>query len=72
MEMNKALNVLCYFNGYLVYQMSDNVVEVKLKVKTTVGKYILIKDLYTRTERYHPWDRADRRVHIHTRWERTP
>ena len=35
MEMNKVLNVSCDFNGYLVYQMSDNMVEVELKIKTT-------------------------------------
>ena len=37
--MNKALNVLCDFRGYLVCQMPDNVMEVELKVKTTMGKY---------------------------------
>ena len=72
MEMNKALNVSYNFNGYLVCQMPDNMVEVELKVKTMMGKYTLFKDFYTRTERYCPWDRADRRVHIHTRRKRTP
>ena len=52
--------------------MPENVVEIELKVKTMKGKYTLIKDLYTRTERYHPWDRADKRVKIHTRMKRTP
>ena len=72
MEMNKALNVSCDFCGYLVCQMPDNVMEVELKVKTTMDKYTLIKDFYIRTERYCPWDRADRSVHIHTRRRRTP
>ena len=62
MEMNKALNMSCDFNGYLVCQIPDNTVEVELKIKTTRGKYTLIKDAYTRTKRYHPWGRADRRA----------
>ena len=72
MEMNKALNVACDFDGYLVYQIPDNMVQIELKIKTTRGKYILIKDACTRTERYCPWDRADRRAQIHTRRRRTP
>ena len=61
----------CDFDGYLVCQIPDIAVEVELKIKTTRGKYTLIKDAYTRTERYGPWDRADRRVQIHTRRRRT-
>ena len=72
MEMNKALNVSCDFDGYLVCQIPDNMEEVELKIKTTRGKYTLIKDAYTRTKRYHPWDRANRRAQIHTRRRRTP
>ena len=72
MEMNKALNVSCDFDGCFVCQITDNTVEVELKIKTTRGKYTLIKDAYTRTERYHPWDRADRRAQVHTRKKRTP
>ena len=72
MEMNKALNASCNFRGYLVCQMPENVLEIELKVKTTRGKYTLIKDLYTRTERYCLWDQADKRVKIHTRMKRTP
>ena len=45
--MNKALNVSCNLNGCLVCQIPDNMVEVELKVKTTMGKYTLIKDAYT-------------------------
>ena len=44
MEMNKALNIACDFKGYLVCQIPDNMVEVELKIKTTRGKYTLIKD----------------------------
>ena len=66
MENNKALNVSCDFNGYLVCQIPGNTVEVELKIKTTRGKYTLIKDVHTRTERYHPWYRANRRAKVHT------
>ena len=72
MENNKALNVSCDFDGYLVCQIPDNTVEVELKIKTTRGKYTLIKDAYTRTEGYHPWDRADRRAKVHTIRKRMP
>ena len=48
-----------------------NMVEVELKIKTTQGKYTLIKDTCTRTERYHPWDRVDRGAKIHTMKRRT-
>ena len=37
MEMNKALLVSCDFDGYLVFQIPDNTVEVELKIKTTRG-----------------------------------
>ena len=67
MEMNKALNVSCDFDGYLVCQIPNSTVEVELKIKTTKVKYALIKDALTRTERYHPWDRANRRAQIHAK-----
>ena len=70
MECNSALNVSCDFNGYLVCQMPAKTVEVELK-KTTRGKYTLNKDACTRTERYCPWNRADRRTKIHTKRRRT-
>ena len=31
------------------------------------GKHTLIKDRYNRTEKFHPWERADRRVRINAR-----
>ena len=46
-------------------------VEVELKIKMTQGKYTFNKDTCTRTERYHPWDRADRRAKVHTKKRRT-
>ena len=70
--MNTALNVTCDFKGYLVCQIPDNMVEVELKIKTTRGKYTLIKDAHIRMEKYCAWDRADRRVQVHSKRRRTP
>ena len=67
-EHNNALNVSCDFNGYLVCQIPKNTIEVELRIKTW-GKYTLNKDTYTRTERYHPWNRT---AQIHTKKRRTP
>ena len=67
MECNAALNVSCNFDGCSVCQMPTDTLEVELKIKTTQGKYTLNKDTCTKTQRYHPWDRADRRSKIHTK-----
>ena len=67
MDHNTALNIACNFSGYLMCQMPADTVEMELKIKTTRGKYTLHKDTCTRTERYCPWDRADKRSKIHTR-----
>ena len=66
-DHNTTLNVACDFNGYLVCQMQANIVEMDLKIKTTRGKYAFHKDTCTRTERYHQWDRTDKRSKIHTK-----
>ena len=71
--MNKQLNASCNFqSGLLVCEITGNAVEVVLKVKTRWGKHTLIEDSYNRTEKFCPWDRADRRVRIHTRRRRMP
>ena len=72
MEKTKALNVSCNFDWHLVCQIPANTVEVELKIKTTRGKYTLIKDAHTRNERYHPWDTANRRAKVHIIKTRTP
>ena len=51
--------------------MPADTVEVELKIKMTRGKYILNKDICTRTERYRPWDRVDKRSKIHMKRRRT-
>ena len=72
MEHNNTLNASCNFNGYLVCQIPENTIKVELKIKTTRGKYTLNKDTYFRTERYHPWDRANQRAKIHMMRKRMP
>ena len=63
--MRKQLKATCDFkDGLLVCQVPKDVVEVELKVKTRWGKHTLIEDQHSRTEKFCPWDRADRRVMI--------
>ena len=71
MAQNKALNATCDLNGYLTCQMPANTVEVEVKIKTKWGKYTLIQGDNSRTEKYCSWDKADRRMKIHTRRRRT-
>ena len=71
--MTKQLNASCSFhNGLLVCELTGDVVEVVLKVKTRWGKHTLIKDKYNRTEKFHAWERADRRVRINARRKGMP
>ena len=67
MNSNTALNVTCDFNDYLVCQMPADTVQMELKIKIKRGKYALHKDTSTRTERYHPWERADKQSKFHTK-----
>ena len=52
--------------------MSADTLEVEIKVKTKWGKYSMFQDMYTCTEKYCTWDRADKRSSVHTRRRRTP
>ena len=70
MALNKVLNATYDLNGYLYCWMPDNAMEVEVKIKTTWGKYTLIQDENSRTEKYCSWDRADRRSKIHTKRRR--
>ena len=70
-QNNKALNIGCNFNGYMVCEIPKDTIEVDLKIKTLWGKYTLNKTRYCRMERYHPWDRRDRKAHISHRRRRT-
>ena len=72
MALNKTLNAACDLNGYLFCRMPGDTLEVQIKVKTKCRKYTMFQDTYTHTEKYHSWDRADRRSSVHTRGRRTP
>ena len=52
--------------------MPDHTIKLEVKVKTTWGKYTLVQDTYSQTEKYCSWDRTDRRANIDTRRRRTP
>ena len=71
--MTKQLNTSCSFqNDLLVCELTGYIVEVVLNVKMKWGNHTLIKGRYNRTEKFCPWERADRRVRINTRRKRMP
>ena len=72
MALNKTLNVTCDLDEYLLCRMPADTLEVEIKVKTKWGKYSMFQDTYTTTEKYHAWDRADRRSNVRTRRRRMP
>ena len=67
MASNKSLNVACSLEGYLLCKMPTGALGVEVKVKTTWGKFSMVQDIHTRTEKYHAWDKADSRSTIKTR-----
>ena len=71
MTLNKTLNATCNLDGYLFCRMPADALEVEAKVKTKWGKYSMFQETYTRTEKYHAWDRADRRSSVRTQRRRT-
>ena len=50
MNTPQQLNISCDFDGFLVCKIHKDVVKVELKIKTKCGKYMLLKDFYTRME----------------------
>ena len=72
MVLNKTLNVTCNLDRYLFCRMPADALEVEINVKTKWGKFSMFQDTYTRTEKYHAWDRADRKNSVRTRRRRTP
>ena len=68
MNQPQQLSVACNFQGFLVCQMSKDVVEVELKIKTKWGKFTLHTDQNTRTEKYRLWKMASHhRIHCRRR-----
>ena len=72
MALNKSLNATCNLNGYLFCRMPAEALEVEIKVKTKWGKFSMFQDTYTRTEKYHAWERSDRRSSVRARRRGTP
>ena len=52
--------------------MSAEALEVEINVKTKWGKFSMLQDIHTRTEKYCAWKKADRRSNLRTRKRRTP
>ena len=72
MASNKLLNATCDLDGYLFCKMPVGALEVKVKVKTTWGKFSMVQDIHTRTEKYHAWEKANGRSTIKTRKRKAP
>ena len=68
--VNKTLNATCNLDGYLFCRMPGDTLEVEIKVKTKWGKFTMFQNTCTHTEKFHSWDRADRRNNVHTRRRR--
>ena len=67
MVSNKSLNATCDLDGYLFSKMPAGALEVEVKVKTTWGKFSMVQDIHTRTEKYHAWEKPDGRSTIKTK-----
>ena len=67
MVFNKSLNTACDLDGYLFCKMLAGALEVEIKVKTTWGKFSVLQDIHTRTEKYCVWEKADGRSNVRTR-----
>ena len=72
MAFNKSLNATFNLDGYLSCRMPADALEVEIKVKTKWGKFSMLWDTHTRTEKYCTWEKADRRSNVRTRKRRTP
>ena len=71
MALENSLNAACDLNEYLICKMPAGALEVQLKVKTTWGKFTMVQDTHTKTEKYHMWEKAQR-SHIRSRERRAP
>ena len=52
--------------------MPAGALEVKLKVKTTWGKFSMVQDIHTRREKYCVWEKPDGQSTIKTRKRKAP
>ena len=72
MASSKFLNATCDLDGHLFCKMPVGALEVEVKVKTTWGKFSMVQDIHTRTEKYCAWEKADGRSNIKTRKKKAP
>ena len=72
MAYNKSLNVACNLDGYRFCKMPEGALKVEVKVKTTWGKFSMVQDIHTRTEKYHAWEKANGRSNIRTKKRKAP
>ena len=72
MALNKSLKSTCDLDRYLFCKMPAETLEVEIKVKTKWGKFSMLQDIHTRTEKYCAWEKADRRSNVRTRKRKTP
>ena len=72
MASNKSLNAVCNLDGYLFCKMPVGAVEIKIKVKTTWGKFSMVQDIHTRTEKYRVWEKAEGRSNVKTTKKKAP
>ena len=69
MNQPQPLSINVNFQGYLVFQIPADALEVELKNKTKWGKFTLHTNQFTRTEKYRGWRKANR-CKIHSRKRR--
>ena len=67
MALNKSLYTTCNLDGDLFCKMPAEALEVEIKIKTKWGKFSMLQDIHTRTEKYCAWEKADRRSNVRTR-----
>ena len=66
MNMPHQLEVSCDLDCYLACKMPKDVVKVEMKIKTKWGKLTLLRNFYMRTEKYRPWERANKHARIYS------
>ena len=67
MALNKSLYDTCNLDEHLFCKMPVEALEVEVKVKTKWGKFSMLQDIHTRTEKYCAWEKADGRSNVRTR-----
>ena len=72
MAPKKSLNATCDLDEYLFCKMFAGALEGEVKVKTMWGKFSILQDIHTRTEKYCGWEKADWRSSIKTRKRKAP